>query len=127
MKLLRIALLLFLMLASWPVLAQPVPEAKTGLEWVITVAPIHGGSARLGVANSRPLVDTEFVIQNDKGPLTCFTTDAEGQFRVPLAPGHYTVSAKGRRGGIGRYSPFEVDVVAGEMTKVQWPRDTGMR
>jgi hypothetical protein len=44
-----------------------------------------------------------------------------------LPAGHYTVSIKERKGKIGRYGPFEVDVVAGEMKKVEWSCDTGMR
>jgi hypothetical protein len=105
----------------------PTPDVKTGVEGVITVSPVHGGPSRLGVLNSRGLANTDFVVQNDKGPVTSFTTDAQGQFRISLAPGHYTVSIKERRGGIGRYGPFDADVVAGQMTKVEWQCDTGMR
>ena len=28
---------------------------------------------------------------------------------------------------VGRYGPFEADVTAGQMTKVEWRCDTGMR
>jgi hypothetical protein len=115
------------MLSSSLAQTQPGLDMRTGIEGVITVGPVHGGPARVGVPDSRPLADTDFVVQNDKGPVTSFTTDAQGQFRVSLAPGHYTVSIKQRRGGIGRYGPFGVDVVAGQMTKVEWQCDTGMR
>jgi hypothetical protein len=123
----RITLLLSVILSSSLAQTQPTPDVKTGVEGVITVSPVHGGPARLGVPNSRPLANTDFAVQNDKGPVTSFTTDDQGQFRVSLAPGHYTVSIKERRGGIGRYGPFDVDVVAGQMTKVDWNCDTGMR
>jgi hypothetical protein len=127
MQSLPIALLLSMILSSSLAQTQPTVDVKTGMEGVITVSPIHGGPARVGVPNSRPLANTDFVVQNDKGTVTSFTTDAQGQFRVSLAPGHYTVSLKERRGAIGRYGPFDVDVVAGQMTKVAWQCDTGMR
>ena len=56
-----------------------------------------------------------------------FTTDGEGRFKVSLAPGHYSVTKKDQQKGIGRYGPFDVDVAAGQMTKVEWHCDTGMR
>ena len=55
------------------------------------------------------------------------TTDGQGRFRLSLTPGHYTVSIKGRKTTIGRFGPFEVDVVSGKMTKVQWDCDSGIR
>jgi Prealbumin-like fold domain len=122
-----IAFLYSIMVSSLLAQTQPTPDATTGIEGVITASPIHGGPARIGVPDSRPLANTDFVIQNDKGVVTSFTTDTQGQFRVSLAPGHYTVSLKERRGGIGRYGPFGVDVIAGQMTKVAWQCDTGMR
>jgi hypothetical protein len=32
-----------------------------------------------------------------------------------------------KKGGIAQYGPFDVDVVAGQMTKVEWQCDTGIR
>ena len=102
-------------------------EPQTGIEGVITVGPVHGGPARIGVPDSRPLASATFIAQDQKGTATSFTTDDQGRFRVSLEPGHYTVSLKEKRGGIGRYGPFEVDVVTGQMAKVEWRCDTGMR
>ena len=102
-------------------------EPGTGIEGVITVGPVHGGPARIGVPDSRPLASATFIAQDQKGTATSFTTDDQGRFRVSLEPGHYSVSLKGKTGRIGRYGPFEVDVVAGQMTKVEWRCDTGMR
>jgi len=68
-----------------------------------------------------------FSAQNEKGTATPFTTDDQGRFRVSLEPGHYTVSLNEKKGGIGRYGPFEVDVVPGKMTRVQWDCDSGIR
>ena len=44
-----------------------------------------------------------------------------------VPPGHYKVSHKGRKSSIGRFGPFEVDVVAGKITKVEWQCDSGIR
>jgi hypothetical protein len=107
--------------------AQTAPESATGVEGVILISPRHGGPARIGVPNSAPLKHTAFVIQNEKGTIATFTTDAQGQFRVSLAPGHYTVSTQQAPKRIGRYGPFELDVVAGKMTRVEWLCDSGMR
>src|SRR5206468_114462 len=48
-------------------------------------------------------------------------------FGASVPPGHYKVSIKGKRPGIGRYGPFEVDVAPGKMTRVQWDCDSGIR
>lgn len=122
-----------LLLATFSCLAlaetQPTstPKLATGLEGTISVGPVHGGPERLGVPNSRPLANTAFVVKKGDDPVTSFTTDDQGWFRIPLLPGHYTVSKKDREGKLGSYGPFEVDVVAGQMTKVQWDCDTGVR
>jgi len=105
----------------------PTPEPGTGLEGVITVSPIHGGPSRADLPDSGPLANVAFVVENERGTVTSFTTDDQGQFRISLAPGHYTISREGRKGGIGKFGPFQVDVVAGKMTRVQWNCDTGIR
>jgi hypothetical protein len=102
-------------------------EPQTGIEGVITVAPVHGGPTRIGIPDSRALANMTFIAQKQNGTATSFTTDGQGRFRLSLEPGHYTVSLKEKKAGIGRYGPFEVDVVDGQMTKVEWRCDTGMR
>ncbi len=122
---LRILLALLLLSTSFA-LAQNQTEPKTGVEGVITIAPIHPGPTREDVPNSAPLAHTAFAVQNEKGTVTTFTTDAAGRFSVLLDPGHYTVWIEQKKSAIGRGS-FEVDVVAGKMTKVEWRCDTRMR
>lgn len=105
-----------------------MPEApETGIEGVITVGPIHGGPVRPGMPSTKPLANATFVAGNETGAVAEFTTDDQGRFRVSLAPSHYTVTKKDHQKGIGRYGPFDVDVTAGQMTKVEWHCDTGMR
>jgi hypothetical protein len=105
-----------------------MPEsAETGIEGVIMVGPTHGGPVRIGIPNSKPLANTIFAVSNEHGIVSQFTTDDQGHFKVSVAPGHYSVAKKGQQKGIGRYGPFEVDVSAGQMTKVEWNCDSGMR
>jgi hypothetical protein len=106
---------------------QTQPASETGIEGVITIGPIQAGPVRADAPSSRPIANTAFVVENQKGDAATFTTDENGHFRMPLAPGHYKVSLKERTSSIGRYGPFEVDVVAGQMTKVQWQCDSGIR
>ena len=105
----------------------PAPEPGTGIEGLITVGPIHGGPARIGVPDSKPLANITFLVENEKGSVAAFTTDVEGRFRILLAPGRYRVSRKNAQPKVGRYGPFDVDVVAGQMTKVAWYCDSGMQ
>ena len=80
----------------------------------------------MGVPNSGPLRNTQFVVENAAGIVATFKTDEEGRFRVPLAAGRYTVrSAVVKK--IGRCGPFEVEVDAAGFKKVDFACDSGMR
>lgn len=107
--------------------STPVPDPGTGIEGVITMSPARPGPTLVDVPDSKPIPNTDFVVQNEKGVVTTFTTDDQGKFRVSLPAGHYTVSAKGKKIGIRGFGPFDVDVAAGKMTKVKWDIDTGLR
>ncbi len=100
---------------------------ETGIEGVITISPSQPGPIRADAPGSKPLANTAFVVENENGAVASFTTDEQGHFRAPLAPGHYKVSIKGRKSSIGHFGPFEVDVVPGKMTQVQWECDSGIR
>jgi hypothetical protein len=102
-------------------------DTGTGLEGEIRIGPVHGGPARIGVVDSRPLANTAFVVKKDEKIIASFETDDQGRFRVSLPPGKYTVSKSGGKGKVGMYGPFEVEIAAGQMKKVQWECDTGMR
>jgi hypothetical protein len=73
------------------------------------------------------LANTEFLVMNEKIPAASFETDDEGHFRISLGSGHCTISRKDWKASIGSYGPFEVDVLAGQIKRVQWNCDTGMR
>lgn len=104
-----------------------MPQLETGIEGVITISPIHGGPVRPGIPSSKPLANTTFVVSNATSAVTEFTTDDQGRFKIALAPGHYSVAKKGEQHKIGRCGPFEVDVGAGQVTRVEWQCDSGMR
>ena len=108
--------------------AEQTPSgAETGIEGVITISPTKAGPVRADAPSSQPLANVAFAVESQKGEVASFTTDNDGRFRLSLAPGHYKVSLKDKTRRIGRYGPFEVDVVAGKMTKVQWQCDSGLR
>jgi len=110
------------------VYADQTPSAgETGIEGVITISPAQAGPVRDDGPSSKPLVNATFAVENEKGPVASFTTDGQGHFRTSLPPGHYKVSMQGRKSSIGRFGPFEVDVVAAKMTRVQWECDSGIR
>src|SRR2546423_1672368 len=95
---------------------QTPTDDETGIEGVITVSPAQPGPARVGAAGSKPLPNTAFVVENEKGEAASFTTDDQGRFRTLVPPGHYKVAFKGKRMGIGHFGPFEVDAVQGKLT-----------
>lgn len=122
-----LAFLLVCCFSSAQLQPTPSPELGTGIEGLITVGPTHGGPAKIGVPDSKPLTNVTFHVENEKGSVASFTTDIEGRFQILLAPGHYRVSRKDARPKVGRYGPFDVDVVAGQMTKVAWHCNSGMQ
>ena len=99
----------------------------TGIDGVITIAPFRGGPISQDTPNIGPLSNATFTVQDQNGVVASFTTDSNGHFQVCLAPGHYQVSRKGDQPKIGRFGPFDVDVVPGKVTKVEWQCDSGMR
>ena len=98
----------------------------TGIEGSVSISPIRGGPSKVGVPNSAPLRNTQFVVENAAGIVVTFKTDEEGRFRVPLSPGRYTVrSAVVKK--IGRCGPFEVEVETAGFKQVEFHCDSGMR
>ena len=98
----------------------------TGLEGQIRVGPTHGGPIHKGVDDSQPLANATFVVKQRERVVASFETDGQGRFHVALPAGKYFVSKKDWKGLAGNYGPFEVDIVAGQVKKVEWKCDTGM-
>lgn len=118
----RILLGLFFLAA----MSSAQSQTTTGIEGEIRIGPAHPGPARLGVPDTKPLIDTTFVVKQEEKIVASFQTDSEGRFRVSLPPGKYSVSKKDWKGRFGSFGPFEVEVIAGEVKKVQWECDSGM-
>jgi hypothetical protein len=72
------------------------------------------------------VANVRFVVKAGEATVKTFTTDGEGRFQVALSPGHYVIQREGAPVRIGNWR-FEADVVAGQMTKVNWTADSGMR
>jgi hypothetical protein len=107
--------------------ATPKPTAETALEGIISIGPVKGGPQRAGETNSRPLADTEFDVQYNANVVTSLKTNGEGRFRISLPAGHYRISRKdAAASGLGICS-FEVDLTAGQVKRVEWECDTGIR
>ncbi len=104
----------------------PSSEPGTGVEGLILLHSIHGGPVRQGVPDSKPLANTAFVVKQGDNAVAVFETDDQGRFRVSLPPGHYSILKKDWKVRVGFYGPFEIEVAAGKMKKVQWDCDTGM-
>lgn len=107
--------------------SAPKPEPETGVVGVISAGPVQGGPSREGIPDSRPLANTEFRVVQENKTVASFQTDDQGRFKISLPPGHYTISRKDWNNSIGKYGPFEVEVAAGQMKRVHWDCDTGIR
>jgi hypothetical protein len=129
MKLTHARVTLLLVAMSSAFLPMQIPAApQSGIEGLVSVSPWHPGPVRVDEPVSKPLANATFVVQTEANTVaTEFTTDGQGRFRVSLPPGRYKVSLKGKKGGVGKYGPFEVNVAADKMTSVQWQCDSGMR
>jgi hypothetical protein len=124
----RIVGIVFALLITCVGFGQFNRATAAGIQGVITVRPTRPRPIRAGseLPDAAPLSNASFTITSENGSVRSFTTDTEGRFRVLLKPGHYVVSLAENR--FPRpCGPFEVDVLPGKMTDVQWRCDSGMR
>jgi hypothetical protein len=96
-------------LACMTAVAETPAPGTSGIEGTIVVSPTRPGPIRkdeeLSVA---PVSNAQFVV------------------KAGLPPGHYVILREGAAPRVGRWR-FEADVVAGQMSKVNWTADSGMR
>ncbi len=107
--------------------AETPPPGTSGIEGTVLVSPSRPGPIRKDDGPSVvPVSNAQFVVKAGDATVKTFTTDGEGRFQVALPPGHYAILREGAPPRIGRWR-FEADVVEGQMTKVNWTADSGMR
>lgn len=112
----------------WGAHGQPNRMAETGIQGRVMVSPIRPGPVKKEseFPNAAPLSNAAFRVTSNQLEVTRFTTDAQGQFRVALKPGHYSVVLTENRFP-KPCGPFEIDVETGKITDVEWHCDSGMR
>src|ERR1041384_4004625 len=114
-------------LFSMTTVAETPSPGASGIEGTIVVSPTRPGPTRKDEETSvAPVRNARFAIKAGDATVKIFTTDGDGRFQVALPPGHYVIVREDAPPGIGRWR-FEADVVAGQMTKVNWTADSGMR
>jgi len=113
-------------LFSMTAAAETPPPSASGIEGTIVVSPSRPGPITKDGPSVAPARDLQFVVKAGETTVKTFTTDGEGRFQVALPPGHYVIQREGEAPRIGHWH-FEADVVAGQMTKVNWTADSGMR
>ena len=114
-------------LFSITAVAETPPPGTSGIGGTIVVSPTRPGPIRKDEERSvAPVRNAQFAIKVGDSTVKTFTTDDEGRFQVALPPGHYVIMREGAPPRIGRWR-FETDVVAGQITKVKWTADSGMR
>ena len=106
--------------------AQTPPPLASGIEGTIVVSPARPGPITKDGPSVAPVRNVPFVVKTGDDTVAKFTTDGEGRFRVTLPPGRYVAAREGAPPKIGRWR-FETEVVADQMTKVNWTADSGMR
>jgi hypothetical protein len=113
-------------LFSITAVAETPPPKTSGIEGTVLVSPSRPGPIMKDGPSVAPVRNAQFVVKAGDATVETFTTNGEGRFQVALPPGHYVILREDPGARIGRWR-FEADVVAGEMTKVNWTADSGMR
>jgi hypothetical protein len=114
-------------LSSMTAVAETPLPGTSGIEGTIVVSPTRPGPIRKDEEPSvAPVGNTQFAVKAGDATVKTFTTDGDGRFQVALPPGHYVIVREGAPPRVGRWR-FEADVVAGQVTKVNWTADSGMR
>jgi hypothetical protein len=106
--------------------AETPPANPSGIEGTVFVSPSRPGPITKDGPSVAPARNVKFLVKAGDATVKTFATDSEGRFQVALPPGHYVILREGAAPRIGRWR-FEADVAAGQMTKVNWTADSGMR
>jgi hypothetical protein len=113
-------------LFSMTAVAETPAPGTSGIEGTILVSPSRPGPITKDGPSVAPVRNAQFAVRAGDTTIETFTTNGEGRFQVALPPGHYVILREDPGARIGRWR-FEADVVAGQVTKVNWTADSGMR
>jgi hypothetical protein len=113
-------------LFSLTAVAETPPPGTSGIEGTVLVSPSRPGPITKDGPSVAPARNVQFLVKAGEATVKSFTTDGDGRFQIALPPGHYVVLREDPGARIGHWR-FEADVVADEMTKVNWTADSGMR
>ena len=102
-------------------------EPETGLDGVVITSPSKPGPTIQGESDWAPVSDVAFVVEQRDRAVATFITDRQGRFKVSLPPGRYTVKMKNGKPKIGGCGPYEVQVLAGQITQLRWECDHQLR
>ncbi len=109
--------------------AGPTPTPTSGIQGQILLGPTCPVQRADQPCPDKPYQAT--VIVHDAGSgreVRRFTSDADGRFRVPLAPGSYHLVPQSPQGTVfPRGVPADVAVPAGQFVEVTIHYDTGIR
>ena len=97
----------------------------SGIEGHIEIRPVRSVQ-RAGDANSAPYQATVTVLDGGGNTVTTFTSDEQGNFRVPLVPGTYTLRPESPA-RYPRASARSVVVAPRAFTRVDVVYDSGRR
>ena len=106
-------------------LANASGASGSGIEGVVMIGPITP-TTREGQSNTRPYQATIDVLDQSGQLVTRFGTNAQGLFRVALAPGAYVIRPESA-GRFPRAGQQTVHVLKGMFVKVDIEYDSGIR
>ena len=108
--------------------ASPAAMPTSGIQGTVEVGPSCPVERLNSPCPPRPIAATVVVRNSAGSEVTRFRSDANGQFRVALAPGTYTlVGLAIGSSGMPRPIPSTATVVAGTYTTVNVEYDSGIR
>jgi hypothetical protein len=123
MRLIRFILLLFLFSSC-----SPRIPANTGIEGQVLIGPMCPVVQQGQECPDQPYQATMTILTSEGRKVTQFNTDADGRFRLPLAPGNYILhpqTSLNQPMSVAVEQPFSV--VEGQFTQIKVTFDSGIR
>lgn len=102
-----------------------IPAGTSGIEGQVTIGPMCPVVMLNDPCPDQPYQATVDVLDASGKQVAQFQSDAQGRFKVALAPGVYTI--RPQRAGIARAPQQDVTVIAGQFTPVEIVYDSGIR